>query len=137
MSDDVNQRVLQLFLAGATYHQICAAVDIESVQAVHDIVCSELATSGERRGVLVSEFKSVFQERAEALFKAHWAPALRGDHKSAEICRKLLDQQARLFSNPAFQTLEAKGDLVDEITARRAARRSRTTPNPSRSKHAQ
>ena len=137
MSEETRQRVLQLFLAGATYPQIAAAVELDSAQAVHDIVCAEILHSGDRRGVLVDNFKAVFQERAEALFKAHWAPALRGDHKSAEICRKLLDQQARLFSNPAFQTLELKGDLVDEIAARRSARRASPAARASRTKNAQ
>ena len=124
MNEETRQRVLQLFLAGATYPQIAAAVELESSQAVHDIVCAEMLHTGDRRGVLMDNFRAVFQERAEALFKAHWPPALRGDHKSAEICRKLLDQQARLFADPAFQTTEYKGDTVDEISARRASRRA-------------
>ena len=130
--NESRQRVLQLFLAGATYQQIAAAVELDAAQ-VHDIVCAELKQSGDRRGVLMDNFKAVFQERAEALFKAHWAAALRGDHKSAEICRKVLDQQARLFSNPAFRTLDLKGDVVDEIAARRSARRAGGTAYPSRS----
>lgn len=119
--NESRQRVLQLFLAGATYQQIAAAVELDSAQ-VHDIVCDELQQSGDRRGVLMDNFKAVFQERAEALFKAHWAPALRGDHKSAEICRKILDQQARLFSDPAFglATATRKGTPLDELAARRA-----------------
>lgn len=122
MSDDTRQRVLQLFLAGATYTQIAAAVELESAQAVHDIVCSEISETGDRRSVLLENFKAIFQERAEALFKAHWAPALRGDHKSAEICRKILDQQARLFSNPAFDSavVTRKGTPLDELAARRS-----------------
>jgi hypothetical protein len=122
VNEETQQRVLQLFLAGATYPQIAAAVELDSSQAVHDIVCAEMLHTGDRRGVLMDNFKAVFQERAEALFKAHWPPALRGDHKSAEICRKLLDQQARLFADPAFQTTEFKGDVVDEIAARRSTR---------------
>lgn len=135
MSDETRQRALQLFLAGATYPQIAAAVELE-LQKVHEIVCDELKQSGDRRGVLMDNFKAVFQERAEALFKAHWAPALRGDHKSAEICRKVLDQQARLFSNPAFRSIDLKGDVVDEIAARRAARRTSGTAYSSRSSNA-
>ena len=134
MSDDAerNQRILQLFLAGATYKQIAAGVDIDAA-AVHDIVCRELDESGQRRTVLLDEARAVYQERTEALFKAHWAPALRGDHKSAEICRKILEQHARFFGN--HEQYESKGNVVDEISARRAARRGGASAYSSRAKN--
>lgn len=134
MSDDDperGQRALQLFLAGATYPQIASAVGADP-EHVHDIVCRELEQSGQRRTVLVDEAKAIYQERTEALFKAHWAPALRGDHKSAEICRKLLEQQARIFTGQG--AVENQGNVVDEIASRRAARRNGTSAYSSRTK---
>lgn len=131
--DDRNQRVLQLFLAGANYAQIAAAVEVDTAK-VHELVCSELENSEDRRNVLADEARAIYQERAEALFRAHWAPALRGDHKSAEICRKILEQQSRVFALHDYA--EAKGDVVDEIAARRAARRAGTSAYPSRTKNA-
>jgi len=121
MSDDADrdQRVLQLFIAGATYSQIAAAVEMESTQ-VHDVVCRELSSSGDRRSVLSNEAVAVYQERSEALFRAHWAPALRGDHKSAEICRKILEQQSRLFGSQDLAAAPKKGTALDELAARRA-----------------
>lgn len=127
-----DQRILQLFLAGATYKQITAAVDVDSAE-VHEIVCRELEESGQRRTVLSDEARAVYQERTEALFKAHWAPALRGDHKSAEICRKILEQHARFFANQ--EQYESRGNVVDEISARRAARRSGVSAYSSRAKN--
>jgi len=131
--DDRNQRVLQLFLAGANYSQIAASVDMDAA-SVHDVVCAELAGSEDRRNVLADEARAIYQERAEALFRAHWAPALRGDHKSAEICRKILEQQSKVFALHDYA--EAKGDVVDEIAARRAARRAGASAYSSRTKNA-
>lgn len=118
-----DQRVLQLFLAGATYRQIAAAVGLSSTQTIHEIVRRELSDAGRRRSVLLEEAKSIYQERSEALFKAHWGPALRGDHKSAEICRRLLDQQSKLFA-PTGEPVKVDDDedQPDELAKLRARR---------------
>lgn len=130
MTDDEraerDQKVLQLFLAGATYRQIAAAVGLGSTQSVHEIVRRELSDAGRRRSVLLEEAKAIYQERSEALFKAHWGPALRGDHKSAEICRRLLDRQAAMLS-PDTDAPAAPNDeeeSADELSKLRARRTS-------------
>jgi hypothetical protein len=64
---------------------------------VHDIVQKELASAAQRRGLLTDEAFAIYQERTERLFQAHWTKALDGDHKSAEVCRKILAQQARMY----------------------------------------
>lgn len=92
-----DRQVLQLFVAGATYRQIAAAVGLRSPQSVDHIVKREMAAAAQRRALLNDEALAIYQERTEALFKAHWAPALKGDHRSAELCRRLLAQQARLY----------------------------------------
>jgi hypothetical protein len=130
MTDDKeerDQRILQLFLAGATYRQIAAAVGLSSTQSIHEIVRRELADAGRRRSVLLEEAKSIYQERSEALFKAHWGAALRGDHKSAEICRRLLDQQSRLFA-PAAESVKPSDDAEDEPDELSKLRARRTAP---------
>lgn len=91
-----NATALQLFVAGASYRQIGASIGLRSVSQVHAIVQRELAAAAQRRSLLTDEALAVYQERQERLFQAHWAPALKGDHRSAEICRRLLDQSARL-----------------------------------------
>lgn len=115
---DADARVLQLFLAGATYPQIAQATGLDEA-AVHVAVVAQLKGSQERRGVLDRNQRAVAQERTEALFRAHWGAALRGDHKSAELCRRILERQ---FA--AGETAEVVVDAVDEIAARRSARRS-------------
>jgi hypothetical protein len=92
-----NQMILQLFVAGTTYQRIAQAVGLRSPSSVHSIVQKELAGAAERRELLTDEAFAVFQERSERLFQAHWTRALDGDHKSAEVCRKILAQQARMY----------------------------------------
>ncbi len=128
--NELSQRVLQLFLAGATFPQIASAVDVDE-KKVTDIVAAAIEDSSSRRALLMQNARAIHQERTEALFKAHWAPALRGDHRSAEICRRILERQAQLLG-VAAQVME--GDSVDEIAARRAARRAGTTSGSSRAK---
>jgi hypothetical protein len=129
---DVPQRVLQLFLAGATYPQIAAAVDVDA-EKVPDLVAEAFTASDStaRRSTLLENARAIHLERTEALFKAHWASALRGDHRSAEIVARILERQARSFGVEAQAT---EGDSVDEISARRAARRAGTTSGSSRAK---
>lgn len=124
MSDDKGHKALQLFFAGVTYSQIAESVGVPLAE-VHDLVITELGATVQRRKALIEEAPAVHQERTEALFRAHWGAALRGDHKSAEICRRILDRQgAQLFYGEA-PTME--GDAVDEIATRRAARRAGRT----------
>lgn len=119
-----DQRILQLFLAGATYRQIAAAVGLSSTQSIHEIVRRELSDAGRRRSVLLEEAKAIYQERSEALFKAHWGPALRGDHKSAEICRRLLERQSVAFAAPSetAKPTEDEEEPNDELAKLRARR---------------
>lgn len=90
-------KVLQLFVAGATYRQIAEAVDLASVASVDSIIKREMAKAARRRDRLVDQAFDVYVERTEALFKAHFPKALAGDHRSAEVCRRILAQQARLY----------------------------------------
>jgi hypothetical protein len=90
-------RVVRLFLAGLSYRDIGAVVGLRSPQSVGNIVQRELADSAARRGLLTDEAFAVWQERSERLLRAHWGRALDGNHRSAELCRKLLGQQAQVY----------------------------------------
>jgi hypothetical protein len=96
-----NEQILQMFVAGVTYQQIAKAVGLRSPSTVHEIIHKEMAGAAQRREMLVDEAFAVFQERSERLFRAHWGKALDVDspnsHKSAEVCRKILAQQARMY----------------------------------------
>jgi len=62
-----------------------------------NIVARALDGSSARRELLTVEAFAVWQERSERLLRAHWGRALDGDHRSAELCRKLLGQFALVY----------------------------------------
>jgi hypothetical protein len=125
-------QVVQLFVDGLSYREIGGAVGLRSPQSVGNIVQRELKASADRRGLLVDEYFAVWQERTEQLFHAHWDRALQGDHRSAELCLKLLGQQARVYrleanvsSTPAptpTQPVEGEQAQQDELARLRAER---------------
>jgi hypothetical protein len=89
--------ILQLFVAGNSHRSIAAHARVRlSHRAVGRIIERELATGG-RRGVLAVEARTVFVMRTEALLRTHMPKALDGDVAAAELCRKVLDQQARVY----------------------------------------
>jgi hypothetical protein len=100
---------------------------------VGNIVARELATTAGRRELLTDEAFAVWQERSERLFRAHWGPALEGNHRSAELCRKLLGQQAQVYGLSQEVSLaagaptgvvevEPEDPEMDELAKLRAAR---------------
>jgi hypothetical protein len=91
-----DERALQMFLAGATYQQIMDGLQIASIGHAHRIVSAGLAKSRQRRQVLLDQAIDVQLERTEALFRAHYPLALRGEVKSGDLCRRLLVHEARL-----------------------------------------
>ncbi len=122
-------RALELFLAGLTYREIGAAVGLRSVSGVHRVVAKQLAAGAQRRELLTGEPFALWQERTEALFQAHWDRALEGDHRSAELCRKVLAQQARVhgLSDDVRVAAPTPGSPedgpTDELSRLREARR--------------
>lgn len=105
--EERNARALALFVGGATYKQIAATIGLRSTSAAHTIVQQALAASAQRRALLSDEALAIHQERQERLLLAHWTRALGGrgengevvepDHRSAEIVRRILAQQAKLY----------------------------------------
>lgn len=89
------QRILQLWIAGASYPRIAQVVEL-SARQVERIVRKALAEGASRRALLTEEALAVHQERFDTLFGAHWGRALEGDHRSAELCRRMLEQSAKL-----------------------------------------
>lgn len=92
---DRDQLILRLWIAGGSYPRIAKVVGL-TPRRVEQIVKAALAAGASRRALLADEALAVHQERSERLFEAHWALALKGDHRSAELCRRMLDQNAKL-----------------------------------------
>jgi hypothetical protein len=127
-------QVVGLFVAGQSYRQIAAAVGLRSPQSVGNIVERSFARSP-RRDLLSDEFFAVWQERSESLLQAHWGKALEGEHKSSELCLRLLGHQARVYGltqqPPVAGTRrdavesDRDDDGQDELARLRAARAKR------------
>jgi hypothetical protein len=95
--DRRNAQVLQLFLGGASHRTIARAVGLRSHRSVGNIVQAALGSTTDRRELLTDEAFAVWQERSERLLRAHWGPALEGNHRSAELCRKILAQHVLVY----------------------------------------
>lgn len=78
-----------------SYPRIAAVVEL-SARQVERIVRTALAAGASRRALVTEEALAVHQERFDQLFGAHFGRALEGDHRSAELCRRMLDQSAKL-----------------------------------------
>ena len=62
------------------------------------------------------------EQRLESLLDAFWDSALEGDHKSGELCRRVLQQQADLFGLAALIAAPPADDGDDELAKLRARR---------------
>lgn len=133
-----NAQVLQLFLGGASHRTIAKAVGLRSHRSVGNIVQAALGSTTDRRDPLTDEALAVWQERSERLFCAHWGRALEGNHRSAELCRKLLGQQAQVYGLAQEVALAARTPTgvvavepvepeMDELARLRAARAGAST----------
>ncbi|MDL9944188.1 hypothetical protein QSJ19_01045 [Gordonia sp. ABSL11-1] len=90
-------RVMTMLIAGKTYREIAAAVGLATESAAHKIVTRQLRASASRRDLISDAALDLHLERIEKLFSAHFDRAIDGDHKSAELCRRLLGQEARIL----------------------------------------
>lgn len=108
-------QVVGLFLAGGSYRSIARAVGLKSHHTVSAIVERSFAgpSSSQRRELLTDEAFALWQERTERLFRAHWAPALEGNVRSAEVCRKLLAHMAQVYG--LQQEVSLAGTRADAV----------------------
>ena len=107
-------QVVQLFLGGTSYRSIAGAVGLRSPQSVGNIVRRALGSSSQRRELLTDEAFAVWQERSERLLRAHWGPALDGNYRSAELCRKILAQHVLVYGMAQEGSLAGtRADVVE------------------------
>ncbi|WP_322859251.1 hypothetical protein U8D42_03250 [Mycobacterium europaeum] len=106
-------QVVRLFLGGASYRSIAAAVGLRSHVSVGNIVQRVFAGPSLRRELLTDEAFAVWQERSERLFQAHWTRGLDGNHRSAELCRKILAQHVLVYG--LAQDVSLAGTPADAV----------------------
>jgi hypothetical protein len=92
-----DERVLRLFLLGASYRAIARSVGLRSPQSVCNIVRRELRSDDRSFSPATKFGRAIFVERSEALLRAVWPAAMAGDHDAGEECLRLLSQQAQFY----------------------------------------
>lgn len=90
-----DEEILRLFMAGASYAMIARQVSMTQTR-VDQIIKRELSAAARRRTLLTDKALEIHMERTERLFQAHWLLALKGNHRSADLCRKMLNDNAKL-----------------------------------------
>lgn len=89
-----DDRVVELYLAGWSLRRIAASVGLRSPQSVANVIKRELAARAARHDLA----KAMFVERSEAIFRANWPAAMRGDYRAGTICGQIIDRQARFYN---------------------------------------
>lgn len=89
--------VLRMFLAGIPYRDIGKNGLVKlSAQGVHNVIKKQMKDSAKRRDFLSDNAFDVHVERLESIFAANYSKAVSGDPKAGELCRRILDQLARV-----------------------------------------
>jgi hypothetical protein len=87
--------VLRMHLAGMVYRDIGSRVGL-SVGGVHKVIRRQLRQSAYRRDDLADDAVEQYLSRMEVLLAANWPKAIKGDARSTEQCRRMLDSMARV-----------------------------------------
>lgn len=127
---------LRLHLAGATYAEIAASKDPQTGKQLYATPSSAhravkeakaRATEGADEAVPVDQARALEVERLDRLQRALWPAAMSGDVGAVREVRQIVLARARLLGADVIAPAEPekpKEDAVDDLAARRAARRS-------------
>lgn len=90
--------VLRLHLAGLSYRKIACHSRVRlSVHGVELALKRSLTRDRPGASTLSRQARHLYALRLESLLRSAWPKALAGDLKAAEHCRRLLEQEARLW----------------------------------------
>lgn len=98
---DRDKRVLQLFSAAMPLHEIKAQVGLRDVRQVEAAL--RRALDAVARGRDADTERRVEVERLDALYRALYPKALRGDATAADRCMRIGEQRLRLLALPGTQ----------------------------------
>lgn len=115
-----DRKALELRKAGASLEAIAAALDLEP-----GVVAASLARS--LAGLTQEsdeDLRRLEIERLDALQRALWPKALKGEGASVDRCLAIMERRARLLKLDRERKPEEATDGIDQLAAKRAARRS-------------
>jgi hypothetical protein len=123
--DEKRKQAAELRMAGVGYQQIAQQLGFESVSGAYDATQAGLRAAFEEP---TSEIRRLEVDRLDAMLTGLWAKARRGDVTAVDRVLKLMERRARYLNLDSDGSPQAgeKGDPVDDLASRRAARRSGT-----------
>lgn len=119
------EEATRLRQAGLTYVVIAKRVGYNSPEAACQAVKACLLDRSSETGM---EAKALELRRLDELLSSLWPAALAGDDKAANLAVRLMERRAKYLGLDA-KTTEERGEVtpLDDLAARRAARRSAAT----------
>jgi hypothetical protein len=122
------ERAVELRLAGATYHQIAKELGYNSHTSAMRAVEAAIARRTSESAALI---KAQELARLDQMLLGLWPAARRGDALAVDRVLRVMDRRARYLGldvDKGAATTEVEGSPLDDLAARRAARRSTTAP---------
>lgn len=112
---------MELRKGGASSDQIARLLEYPDEAAVAEGVSRALDTHSQS----LEEIRKLEIERLDAMMRGLWPTAVQGNHLKVDRCLQIMERRAQLLGLDRLQPpLEEVEDTIDEIRARRDARRS-------------
>lgn len=86
-------QALELRRSGMDYREIAARLGVSTTLAWRDVQAAVKDIIREP----AEDVRTLEIERLDRLFEAHYARALNGDHRSTELCLKVMDRRGRML----------------------------------------
>lgn len=113
--EERNDKIIRYFIAGVSEREIGKLVNLTG-QAVHVIIKNHLKDGARHKQLLTDEALAIYTERLDFLLRAAWGGVRNGDLKSIETARRILEQQARLYSiEDERQGILPPQDLLNQL----------------------
>lgn len=108
------RKAMAMRRAGSTYQEIADALGCTKSRAAA-IVREELAKAKEQLFEDCSQILQITADRLEAMLKARWEAAARGDDKAQSAVLAIIDRQARFFGLDAAKRSDVTLRTLDQL----------------------
>lgn len=98
MTEDKDQKALRLFLGAMSLQEIRTVLNFKTVSSAEAAIRRALAVN--RKGKDRDTERSAELERIDALYRAAYPQAIKGDLKAIDSCNTLSERRMRILDNP-------------------------------------
>lgn len=98
MTEDKDQKALRLFLGAMSLQEIRAVLNFKTVSSAEAAIRRALAVN--RKGKDRDTERSAELERIDALYRAAYPQAIKGDLKAIDSCNTLSERRMRILDKP-------------------------------------